>query len=72
LNNRPFAKTLISILIFGASSALSLAAGDHGVVIRNVTLISPERLAPMLHADVVLQNGRHHRAWPVDLARQCR
>jgi imidazolonepropionase-like amidohydrolase len=37
---------------------MSRAADDHGVVIQNVTLISPERRAPMLHADVVLQKGR--------------
>lgn len=31
---------------------------DQGVVIENVTLISPERPAPLLHADVVLRDGR--------------
>jgi imidazolonepropionase-like amidohydrolase len=31
---------------------------DQSIVIENVTLISPERLAPVLHADVVLHDGR--------------
>jgi imidazolonepropionase-like amidohydrolase len=31
---------------------------DDGTVIENVTLISPERLAPLPHADVVIRNGR--------------
>src|SRR3954447_8777723 len=29
-----------------------------GAVITNVTVISPERAAPLLHADVVIRNGR--------------
>ncbi|HLB10383.1 MAG TPA: hypothetical protein VK617_12660, partial [Gemmatimonadaceae bacterium] len=31
---------------------------DDGVIIENVTLISPERSAPLLHADVVIRDGR--------------
>jgi len=31
---------------------------DDGVIIENVTLISPERSAPLLHADVVIHDGR--------------
>jgi imidazolonepropionase-like amidohydrolase len=31
---------------------------DEGVLIKDVTLISPERAAPLLHADVVLRDGR--------------
>ena len=31
---------------------------DDGTVIENVTLISPERVSPLLHADVVIRNGR--------------
>jgi hypothetical protein len=31
---------------------------DDGTIIENVTLISPERVAPLLHADVVIRNGR--------------
>jgi len=31
---------------------------DNGTVIENVTLISPERAAPLLHASVVIRDGR--------------
>jgi hypothetical protein len=31
---------------------------DQGMVIEDVTLISPERAAPLRHADVVLRDGR--------------
>ena len=31
---------------------------DDGTIIENVTLISPERSAPLLHADVVIRDGR--------------
>jgi imidazolonepropionase-like amidohydrolase len=31
---------------------------DQGLVIKNVTLISPERAGPLLHADIVLRDGR--------------
>jgi imidazolonepropionase-like amidohydrolase len=31
---------------------------DDGTVIENVTLISPERVSPLLHEDVVIRNGR--------------
>jgi len=31
---------------------------DRGIVIENVTLISPERTTPLLHADVVIRDGR--------------
>ena len=31
---------------------------DQGTVIEDVTLISPERVAPLLHADVVLRDGK--------------
>jgi imidazolonepropionase-like amidohydrolase len=30
---------------------------DQGTIIQNVTLVSPERAAPLLHADVVVRNG---------------
>jgi imidazolonepropionase-like amidohydrolase len=31
---------------------------DDGTIIENVTLISPERSAPLIHADVVIRDGR--------------
>jgi imidazolonepropionase-like amidohydrolase len=39
------------------SATARRVVGD-GTVIENVTLISPERGAPLLHADVVIRNGR--------------
>src|SRR5216684_6664134 len=45
------------------NSALSYAAPaqrivDDGTIIENVTLISPERAAPLLHASVAIRDGR--------------
>jgi imidazolonepropionase-like amidohydrolase len=34
------------------------SSGDGGIVIEDVTLVSPERPAPMEHADVVVRDGR--------------
>ncbi|HEY3383098.1 MAG TPA: amidohydrolase family protein [Vicinamibacterales bacterium] len=56
-----------SNVVLSIAVALSLAAGagacapkvvDDGVVIADVTLVSPERQAPLLHADVVVRHGR--------------
>ena len=33
-------------------------AVEQGLIVKNVTLISPERVAPLVHADVVLRDGR--------------
>jgi imidazolonepropionase-like amidohydrolase len=45
-----------------ARSAAAVAAAprriDDGTVIENVTLISPERVAPLVHASVVIRDGR--------------
>ena len=44
------------------SDARQAAAGqrvmDAGAVIKNVTLISPERASPLVHADVIIRDGR--------------
>jgi imidazolonepropionase-like amidohydrolase len=59
LNNRLFAATLTALLILNVGSAArAQRVVDQGIVIENVTLISPERVAPLLHADVVLRDGR--------------
>jgi imidazolonepropionase-like amidohydrolase len=42
----------------GPAAARAQRLIDDGTVIENVTLISPERVAPLLHADVVIRNGR--------------
>src|SRR5690348_391382 len=61
---------LVWMTSFAAVLALSVAAQgrknsssasrvvNEGTVIENVTLISPERKAPLLHADVVIRDGR--------------
>jgi cytosine/adenosine deaminase-related metal-dependent hydrolase len=65
-------KPVTSKLLLALVVAISLAtwAGacaprtvDDGIVITDVTLISPERQAPLLHADVVIRNGRIAEIW---------
>lgn len=57
MSNRLLPLTALVALSVG-SAAQAQRVVDQGIVIENVTLISPERAAPMLHADVVLRNGR--------------
>ena len=55
---RLFARTLFALFLLGAvSPARSQRVIEQGTVIQNVTLISTERAAPLLHADVVLRDG---------------
>jgi imidazolonepropionase-like amidohydrolase len=49
--------TLTLSVVMMLCNATQLAVADD-ILIQNVTLISPERDAPMLHADVLLQNGK--------------
>ena len=49
--------TAIVVLFLGPSTYARHVI-DQGVVIQNVTLISPDRVAPLLHADVVLRDGK--------------
>jgi imidazolonepropionase-like amidohydrolase len=42
----------------GPAAAATERLADNGTVIENVTLISPERVTPLLHADVVIRDGR--------------
>jgi hypothetical protein len=42
----------------GLTAATAQRLVDDGTVIENVTLISPERASPLLHAAVVIRNGR--------------
>src|ERR1700675_3175640 len=59
LSNRLFARAVTALLMLCAGPAThAQRVIDEGVVIENVTLISPERVSPLLHADVVLRNGR--------------
>jgi imidazolonepropionase-like amidohydrolase len=58
VNDRSLPQTLMALLILGAGSAAQIqVALAHNILIQDVTLISPERAAPMLHADVLLENG---------------
>src|ERR1700738_1800728 len=59
LSNRLIARTLTALIILNAGSAAhAQRVVDEGTVVENVTLISPERIAPLLHADVVLLDGK--------------
>ena len=49
--------TLPLSVVMMLCNATQLAVADD-ILIQNVTLISPERDAPMPHADVLLQNGK--------------
>jgi imidazolonepropionase-like amidohydrolase len=42
----------------GQTAASRQRPVDDGTIIKNVTLISPERATPMLHADVIIRDGR--------------
>jgi imidazolonepropionase-like amidohydrolase len=59
LSNRLLARTLTALIVLSVGSApQAQRVVDQGTLIENVTLISPERAAPLLHADVVLRDGR--------------
>src|SRR5215471_4976754 len=57
LNNRLCVRVLTVLIVLG-STAHARRVVDQGIVIENVTLISPERATPLLHADVVIRDGR--------------
>src|ERR1044071_2990130 len=58
-NNRLLARTLTAFIVVNVVLAgYAQHVVDQRMVIENVTLISPERAAPLLHADVVLRDGR--------------
>ena len=59
MSRRLFARALGLLIVLNAASlACAQRVVDRGIVIQNVTLISPERSAPLLHADVVIADGR--------------
>ncbi|HEU5403009.1 MAG TPA: amidohydrolase family protein, partial [Terriglobales bacterium] len=54
-----FVRILIALVVLSVGvTAQTQRAVDQGIVIENVTLISPERAAPLLHASVVIRDGR--------------
>ncbi len=59
MSNRLLARALTALVVLNVGCTAHVQRiVDQGVVIENVTLISPERMAPLLHADVVLRDGR--------------
>jgi imidazolonepropionase-like amidohydrolase len=59
LSNRLLASTLTALIVLSVGSAAQAQrVVDQGILIENVTLLSPERAASLLHADVVLRDGR--------------
>ncbi|MGA7511730.1 MAG: amidohydrolase family protein [Candidatus Sulfotelmatobacter sp.] len=51
--------TIAALIVLNVwSTAQAQRVVDQGTVIENVTLISPERAVPLLHADVVVRDGR--------------
>jgi hypothetical protein len=60
LSNRRLARTLTAYIVFlnVGCAAHGQRVVDQGMVIEDVTLISPERAAPLRHADVDLRDGR--------------
>jgi hypothetical protein len=59
LSNRFFVRVLTALIVLNVgSTAHGQRVVDQGTVIENVTLISPERATPLLHADVVIRDGR--------------
>jgi imidazolonepropionase-like amidohydrolase len=52
-------RTVTALIVLSVGSAVQAQRiVGQDIVIENVTLISPERTAPLLHADVVLRGGR--------------
>jgi hypothetical protein len=59
MNNGPLVWALTALVILHVGPAAhAQRVDDEGAVVENVTLISPERGAPLLHADVFLRDGR--------------
>ena len=59
MNDGPLVRALTAfVMLYVGPATHAQRVVDDGTVIENVTLISPERGAPLLHADVVLRDGR--------------
>jgi hypothetical protein len=59
LNNPLLARRLTALVLLNAAATMQAQRiVDTGLVIKDVTLISPERASPLSHADVVIRNGR--------------
>ena len=59
MSSRLFVRILTALIILNVWSAAQAQRVIHqGTVIENVTLISPERATPLLHANVAIRDGR--------------
>jgi imidazolonepropionase-like amidohydrolase len=59
VNNGPLVRALSALVIlYVGPPTHAQRVVDDGTVVENVTLISPERAAPLLHADVAIRDGR--------------
>lgn len=59
LSNRLLAETLTALVVLNSvSAAQAQRVIDQGIVIENVTLISPERTAPLLRADIAIRDSQ--------------
>jgi imidazolonepropionase-like amidohydrolase len=50
--------SLLSFSLLNSNGSATRTVVDDGIVIENVTLISPERAQPIAHTSVVIRNGR--------------
>ena len=59
MTNRLLAGILTALIVLNVGPARrAQLLVDQGIVIENVTLISPERSSPLLHANVIIRDGR--------------
>lgn len=59
MSNRLLAGILNALIVLNVGYARhTQRVVDQGIVIKNVTLISPERSAPLLNADVIIRDGK--------------
>ena len=59
MSNPLFVRVLTALIVLNVGSiAHAQRVVNQGIVIENVTLISPERAAPLLRADVVIRDGQ--------------
>ena len=59
MSNPLFVRVVIALIILNVGSIVhAQRVVDQGIVIENVTLISPERATPLLRADVIIRDGQ--------------
>ena len=57
-NNRPLMRSLFVLVVAGLLCPATAQRIGEDMLITNVTVISPERAAPLFHRDVVVRDGR--------------